>query len=546
MLDDRLSLRGGLRLGDVLFRAYLVVLFGPLLLAVLAQPVQALVLLTGARLPLEDAGVPVALGIVTMVTLTALVGLLRTAAWHGPVVLGAGDVAWLLSSPLPRALLLRPRLARSLRKSVVVAGLAGALAGVLAANVLGDPILLRGVLGAGAGAALALVAQALAWWVVINPSRGRLALRATPLAAVGVLIVTAGAVAVPAVAWALAWSGPWGWSALLLVGPGPAVAVTAPLLAAAAGGAAAWALRQAGRPPAEELARRSSAGAAFGAAMSLGDQRMARDIAREAIDALRGPSRLRLPPPRGPRLVLLWRDASVAVRSPGRLATGLLAAIGAGASISLGLGSLAVNAPADAAQGVWLLPLGVGAALLAAWSLLDPLRSALSWPFGHVMLPWGSRRLLREHLRFPVSGLLLGGLCGVGATSMVAVSSSDVAAALGARWPALAGGALWVLVTTPALVALLAAGHLRPPPDPAERATAWITETGAMQQVATAGARAAPALLALLGPTVLLAGAVTAPAPGVATLLVVLTLGWGGLGSVLAWLWVRSRAMPWH
>ena len=72
---------------------------------------------------------------------------------------------------------------------------------------------------------------------------------------------------------------------------------------------------------------------------------------------------------------------------------------------------------------------------------------------------------------------------------------------------------------------------------------AMMTEGGALGQAAEGLTRMLPPLIALLGPTALVGAVATDGAPSA---LLALTLLWGGGGSALAWLWTRSRSLPWQ
>lgn len=552
LLEERLGGHRWLAAKDVLFRVYVIVicgaLLGPLALIAAAAAVELAVRATGAPVPLGAEQQSAVVAVCATVAALPLLWRLRMASWLAPAGLETADVAWLVASPQPRASLLRPRLRRAMTRAAVVGGVLGAIVGVVVAELLGRSVVARGTAGAAAGVALGLVAQALAWWVLVRVRRARLALRAAPPVIIVAAAVGATGLLVPGVAWALAWSGPWGWAALMLAASPLAATAAAVLLATVAAATTAWALRQAGQPPAEELWRRAAVGTSLGAALFFFDVARAREAARDATDALRGPSRLRLPAPRRPRLAVVWRDATVAVRRPGALVGGLALAVTAGAGVSLGLGTRggAASLAPPASPLLVLVPLSGLIVTTAARMLLAPLRSALAHPFGHLMLPWGNQRLLSHHLVFPTAALALGGLGGAG------LAAAGVPAAETA-WPSLDGlgtatalSALWVAVTTPPVSALTVAGALRPPPDPVESAQTATTQTGMIASAATRWLRQLPLLLAILPPTVLLPAAAIAATPTAVTGAVAITLGWGAVSSAAAWWWLRRRRMPWQ
>lgn len=552
LLDERLGGRRPLAVKDVLFRVYVIVicgaLLGPVALMAAAAFVEFAVRVTGAPVPLgaEQQSAVVA-GCATVAALP-LLWRLRMAAWLAPAGLDTADVAWLVASPQPRAWLLRPRLRRALTRAAVIGGVLGAVAGVVVAELVGRSVVARGTLGVGAGAGLGLISQALAWWVLLRMRRAQLALRTTAPAALAAVALAVAAVLVPGLAWALAWSGPWGWAALVLAASSTAAAAATVLLAAVAAAATVGALRQAGQPPAEELWRRATVGTSVGAALFFFDVVGAREAARDATDALRGPCRLRLPAPRHPRWAMMWRDATVAVRRPGALVGGLVLAATAGAGVSLGLGTRtgAASPTGPASPLVALVPLGGLVVTTAARMLLSPLRSALAHPFGHLMLPWNDQRLLSHHLVFPTVALAIGGLAGAGLAAAAAPAAGSVWPGLDGLGTATALTALWVTVITPPVITLSMAGTLRPPPDPVESAQAAATQPGMIASAATGWLRQLPLLLAIIPPTVLLpATALAATAPAVVGA-VTITVGWGAVASAAAWWWLRRRRMPWQ
>lgn len=552
LLDERLGGRRCLAVKDVLFRVYVVVicgaLFGPLALMAAAAAVEFAVRATGAPVPLGAGQQSAVVAGCATVAALPLLWRLRMAAWLAPAGLDTADVAWLVASPQPRASLLRPRLRRALTRAAVIGGVLGAVAGVVVAELVGRSVVARGTGGAAAGVALGLVGQALAWWVLVGVRRARLALRATPPVIIAAAAVGATGLLVPGVAWALAWSGPWGWAALVLAASPLAATAAAVLLATVAAATTVWALRQAGQPPAEELWRRAAVGTSVGAALFFFDVASAREAAREATDALRGPSRLGLPAPRRPRWAVVWRDATVAVRRPGALAGGLALAATAGAGVSLGLGTRggAASPAPPVSPLLVLVPLGGLLVTTAARMLLAPLRSALAHPFGHLMLPWNDQRLLSHHLAFPTVALALGGLAGAGLAAAAVPAASIVWPGLDGLGTAAALTALWVAVIAPPVITLTMAGALRPPPDPVESARTAATQPGMITSAAIGWLRQVPLLLAILPPTVLLPAAAIAATPTAVTGTVAITLGWGVVSSAAAWWWLRRRRMPWQ
>jgi len=330
--------------------------------------------------------------------LLGLLASLRYATWQGPVVFSGPDVQFLLSAPLPRAELVRARLARGL---VLAAGL-GALLGLAAfvlleaeLGVAAGPLLAACVLGPAAFGALA---AALGWLVECSAPRARLVLGVGPL-----LLVLAAAAAFGGrlAASAAPWSGPWGWAAGPMVaaakGHDPGWPLQAALLAALTVAALLAAWRGAGAVTLEELERRAGTRSGLGADLYVADLRGAALLRREATRGLFGTRRVRLRrPPAGRRwrwLVIAWRDALSGLRAPGRLGWALL------------LGGTSVLAVAVAPDRRVVVAAAVLACYLAAAQLAEPLRAEADQPDASRQLPWPWSQLLLLHLIVPTLAL---------------------------------------------------------------------------------------------------------------------------------------------
>lgn len=442
-----LAKRRRTRPADVLYRLYLVALF--------AMPS----LQIAAHAPGVPADSPAALGLQQalaswgpVVAALAVLGVARFAAWAGLVVPEAGEVAWVLTAPVPRADLLRPRVTRAL----TVAVLAGALAGyapawfvVASVDVPAAPVLLAGLLG---GAALGAVAAAVAWSVQASSWRARAVLVAAPwllvaLAGLGVL-----AVAVPDARTLLGWSGPWGWAVLPLVAAsaapdvsGAGVAIVLAFLSLVVAAAVVWS--GAGVIPLAEYARRAAPFNGVRSALFIGDARFAALVRRQAVRQLVGLPRRSLPHPHRAALVVPWMDALGLVRSPRWAWTCLvtvLAATFAGAA-----------APDTPVPGMVALAVSLVGGLVAATQAVDGLRSEHGALVGSRYLPWDPVTTLLLHLVAPVAALLLGVVLAAG----VALVAGAAPAAVG---PAAIGGVLAV----PPLVAFAALGATAPDVDP--------------------------------------------------------------------------------
>ncbi len=348
--------------------------------------------------------------------LLGLLAALRYATWQGPVVFSAPDVHFLLAAPLPRAALVRTRLARGL---VLAAGL-GALLGlgtfVLLEAELGVPawpLLSAALLGP---AAFGLLSAALGWLVECSARRARLVLLGGPL-----LLALAAAVAFGGgtAARVAPWSGPWGWAAGPLVaaakGHDPGWPLQAALLAALTVAAVLTAWRSAGTVSLEELGRRAGTRSGLSADLYVVDLRGAALLRREATRGLFGfgarRRRLRLRrPPVGARwrwLVLPWRDGLSALRAPGRFGWALL------------LGGAGVLGVAVAPDRRVVLAAAIVACYLAAAQLVEPLRAEADQPDASRQLPWRWGDLLLLHLLAPALQLSVVGWVALGLAAAV-------------------------------------------------------------------------------------------------------------------------------
>jgi hypothetical protein len=346
--------------------------------------------------------------------LALLVLVLGTSTWRGPVVFLAADVQWLVTSPLDRAELVRPRLRRSF-----VLGWLGGLAGgaVLLPLLLAAPRIpvghaLLALLGA---AWIGLAASALGWFVVLSSRRAVLVARATPLVLLAGALVAAASLASPAVRSAALWIVPWGWAVVPLARDGAAAAGIASVLLAAAAllvAAAAW--RRAGACPTEELLRRAETRSAVAAAAYAGDYRGTMLARRAANARLRGGRARRVPAPRSARLALTWRDLVTYVRAPLRPVAGLAAiVVGVRACVAAGRYPLAVVIVAVVSY-------------LAIGLLLEPLRFEVDVPSrARALLPWTLGETLLRHCVLPAVLAAVVGLAA--AIPQIAAAQPEVA-----------------------------------------------------------------------------------------------------------------------
>ena len=369
----------------------------------------------------------------------ALVCLWAVARWgavQGPAVFSAADVAHLLGAPLPRRAIVRRRLWRGL--------LAGAAVGALAAAIL-----IVGVAGQGRGISAARAAGLVAGTALLGVLGVALASavqgsatvdRVTRLATWPVLLVAAGLVAVGAGdAGGRAverWTGPWGWAIAPVSGAEWPVALG--LLAVVAAAAAARALARCGDCPTERHAVRAQARSGAIASLYSFDARTARQSLRAASAGRGGRTAWRARRPRRPGLATAWRDATVALGHPQRLAEAALLAAG-GALVAL----LDASHPAAVVGGAFVVYLG-------ASRLLEPLRAETDAPGrAWVLLTRPLGRILVEHALVPAVV--------VTAAAAVAAAGCAIAGAL----PTHGGAAALALVAATPAITLCAALNSR-------------------------------------------------------------------------------------
>jgi hypothetical protein len=339
--------------------------------------------------------------VATVALLLGLLAALRYATWQGPVVFSAPDVQFLLGAPLPRAELVRIRLARGLLFGAGVGAALGLVAFVLLEAELGVaawPLLAAALLGP---MALGVLAAALGWLVESSLATARAVLRASPVVLAAAAVAWLGGATAATVD---PWSGPWGWAVGPLVaaagGHEPGWPVQAVLLAVIVLAAVLAAWLRAGRITMEELERRAGTRAGLGASLLMGDPRGVALMRHEVVRGLFGVRRLRLRHPGHRWLAVPWRDALSLLRAPGRVGWAL---------VLCGGGALAVAV----APGRRLLAAGaVVVAYLGAAQLIEPLRGEADQPDASRQLPWRWGDLLLLHTVTPILTLTAIGLAG--------------------------------------------------------------------------------------------------------------------------------------
>jgi hypothetical protein len=404
-----------------------------------------------------------------VLALILLVALLWDARWRGPVTVSRPTADWLLSTPVSRSRLLRPRY----RAGATAAIAASAAAGLVPVAML----LAAGLGGAGLGHSLRLAAATMASTALLaglgaglaalvearadgtrrrgrghegrghegrgHEGRGgrasaRPVLAATVLAVaalVGLAALSAAFRLPSAIATVLLWSGPWGWSAqgpvALAGGSAPLWPVALALLALAAAVAIVAGDRAAGSVPAAALrARARTMGDMSAAVYNLDARRVA--VAYRGAIAASGRARFALRPPRRRALVLPWRDATALLRAPSRLAWSAVLALAA-----VGLGALAARTHG----GVLPLAACLGLGYLAASGPCEGARLDGDDPRRSAQLPFPFRELVWWHAIVPC--LLMAVLVGAPAAALAVLTGRErLLALVAASIAVLVGGAL--------------------------------------------------------------------------------------------------------
>ncbi|RSS60870.1 DUF6297 family protein [Streptomyces sp. WAC06614] len=399
------------------------------------------------------SGGPAARAVVVGTTLLLFAGELALCVRLGPVLLSPAEITWLLPLPGDRGRLLRPRLVRA----VAVAGAAalglGAPATALALAVQGvwRPEVLPVTLGA--HLALACLAVGLGTVVEARPApAGPVRLLGRCLAVLGAAALAVGG-RVPAVTEVAAWSGPWGWAGAATAtvsahGSASALVPAAALLCLAASAAVALraAFRSLSRMPTDALLARARTGRQVTQGATLLDLRALTLVLQSTGGGRRRPA-VRLPMPRAPWAVPLWRDAMVLLRHPWRpvLAAAVLAA---------GFAQLRVVAdrlaePAGSGPG----PLGAAALglllvvppYLAAVALAEPAYQDTDRPRRALLLPQSPGGQAVAHLAVPVGLLWAAGAVAYATAALAGPATGPLTAyatALLLAGPALVGTAL--------------------------------------------------------------------------------------------------------
>ena len=378
--------------------------------------------------------------------LVVLISLLWDARWRGPVTLARPTADWLLSTPVHRGRLLRPRY----RVSALTAVLVGAAAGLIPTALL----LAAGLGGSGLSHSLRLAGAAVlstalltglgtgvAAWTEAHPGARGLGV-ATPVAAMAVVALaavaalTAGFRLPAAIGSVLLWSGPWGWAAqgptALAGGRAPLWPIATAILGLAAAGAIVAGDRAAAGVPAAGLRARAQTIGDMSAAMLNLDARRVTTAYRGAVGSY-GRIRFRIRPPLHRQLVLPWRDLTALIRTPSRLAWSALLSLAA-----VGLGALAVRAPHAA-----LLSLAGALTFgyLAAAGLCEGARLDGDDPRRSAQLPFRYETLVWWHAIVPC--LVLAVLAGGPAAALAVIT-----------------GKLWLLALVAVTIAVLVCGAL--------------------------------------------------------------------------------------
>ncbi len=381
----------------------------------------------------------------------ALVAVARIGTWGGVAIPERAEVAWIFSAPVPRAALLRPRVARGLALGTATGAMVGYLGGLLLLLELDPPVAAVLAATVGSGALYGGLAAAVLGWIQASADRAQAVLRMSPALALLLVAVGAAVATWPSAATVLSWSGPWGWASRVVLagvgdGAGAAWSAAAALLAVGALITAGWTLATAHRMPMEELARRADAVTGVRAALFFFDVRQAAELRRNAQRSLRrAPSRWIRPPSRA-SLIVPWTDLRELVRAPGWVLT-IGVTVG---SVSLAATSRAVTAMAEPL----VIPIGLGVlgGAFAAMQLVAALRTETSYPFADRHLPWRGVRVAWMHLLVPTTAL-----------SLAVMGAWVGAAAVGVSGDLVVPGLAFSLLAVPLLILTAALGATLPP-----------------------------------------------------------------------------------
>lgn len=402
-----------LDLMELLYRAYLALIFGGIALAFLGGAIDEATASPAAVDAIRDQG-PAVLGLLAA---AALLAGLRTGARGGPLAIEPAEVQYVLLAPLDRGSALRPAAVRQLRIGAAAGLLAGAVVASFALRRLpGSPVEWIACLAAfGALVPVSFLGAALL-------ASGR-RLRPLPATAAGLVL--------------LAWSG-----ADLVAGtttsPGTFLGLLATLplqaaadgLLAALGAGLAIALLAAGLAGIggmllEAARRRARLAAELRFSASVQDLRTVVLLRRQlAAERPRRRPWLRLAASGGdPVRRRAWQ--SLLRWPPARISRVLLLALAAGVAA---VGAFEVSVVLAVLPGALLF--------VAALDLIEPLAQESDHPTRSELLPLRSRELFQRHLVAPAAGL-----------GLLVLVAALAAAALAANAAALAAGAVIAVPT---------------------------------------------------------------------------------------------------
>ncbi|MFD0266128.1 DUF6297 family protein [Streptomyces sp. NPDC127106] len=383
-------------------------------------------------------------------TLLLFAGELALCVRLGPVLLSPAEITWLLPLPGDRGRLLRPRLVRAVAVACGAALVIGALEAAFALAVQGAwrseviPVALS------AHVALACLAVGLGTVAEARPAvADRVRLLGGCLAVAGAAVLAGGA-SVPALTEVAAWSGPWGWAGAATAaaarhGSPTAWAAASACLAVCATVALRAGVRSLAAIPTDALLARARTGRAVTQGATLLDLRALTLVLQSTGGRHR--RRARLPMPRPPWAVPLWRDAVVLLRHPWRLVL-------AGAALAAGFAQLQVVAdrlaePAHAGAGP-LKAAALGLLLvvppyLATVALVEPAHQDTDRPRRALLLPLPPGAQAVSHAAVPSALLWTAGAAAWAFAALTGAATGPLpayATALLLAGPALVGTAL--------------------------------------------------------------------------------------------------------
>ena len=395
---------------DVLYRAYVVFGVGGFYVAMFVSGV----IDPSTRPAIGNLDADLSRGLLVSGAMLLLLAMVRVSTWAGPVMVGRGDAAWLLPTPVDRRELLGPHLVGGLGMGAAAGGAVGIGAMVLLVSLRPIEPLRALWTGIAGGLLLGVAAAAAGWFVEARPALARRVYRHRMLGWAAAAALGWLAIEVPA----SVWFGPWGWAAAGLI---DATATPVPGwpagLAAAAATATLLALRaERALPtaPDEELTRRAGLYTTVTSSVTYFDARILTDAYNAGVLRFRQIPRFRVPPPPQAWMLPLWIDVATLLRRQEAVIRSFMAT---GAAVAL----VAVQ-PRELIAAVVASVL----AYFAAAPLVEQLRRTIDQPARLQPLTMDARRLLLLHLVVPIAVLVAETLIAVGLLWVGGLIATDI------------------------------------------------------------------------------------------------------------------------